>query len=257
MKNFIEPQRIWIVGASQGIGLELVRTWLAQGHQVIASARQAEQSQELELLQARFGKRLICLNVDVSDAMDCALKTELAWSVFNGLDLWFYNVGAYQPMTTDEWNLPVFINMNHSNYLGAVTLMLALQPYFQKQGHGRWVWNASLAAYFGLPYGGGYSAPKAALINLAQALQPELATQNIQLQIINHGFVRTRLTAKNTFSMPGLLEPKHAAAQISHALDSSTRFEIRFPWRLRIVLSAFRIMPYAWSLALTRKLLRT
>ena len=257
MNNFIEPQRIWIVGASQGIGLELVKTWLTQGHQVIASSRKAEQSQALMQLQQRFGKQLHCLNVDVSDATDCTLKAELAWSIFSGLDVWFYNVGAYQPMSTAEWDLSAFINMNHSNYLGAVTLMVPLQQRFAQQGHGRWIWNASLASYFGLPYGGGYSAPKAALVNLAQALQPELAAQNIQLQIINHGFVRTRLTEKNEFSMPGLLEPEQAAAQIAQAVAKSRRFEIRFPWKLRIILSLFRWMPYAWSLALTRKMLRT
>ena len=138
----------------------------------------------------------------------------------------------------------------------SVALLLPLQ-IFKAQGHGRWVWNASLASYFGLPYGGGYSAPKAALVNLAEALQPELAVQNIDLHIINHGFVRTRLTEKNEFTMPGLLEPVEAAQQIAHALDRSTAFEIRFPWRLRIVLSLLRWIPYSWSLALTRKMLRS
>ena len=135
--------------------------------------------------------------------------------------------------------------------------MLPLQQRFQQQGHGRWIWNASLAAYFGLPYGGAYSAPKAALVNLAEALQPELAEQNICLQIINHGFVRTRLTEKNTFAMPNLLEPQQAAQQIVQAIARSTGFEIRFPWRLRLVLSLLKIMPYAVSLALTRKTLRS
>lgn len=256
MKKIIPQQRIWLVGASQGIGLELVKIWLEQGHRVIASARQAEQSKDLAELQQRYGAQLQCLNVDVSDAQNCSTQAQQAWSVFDGLDMWFYNVGSYQPMTCDEWQWSAFVQMNHSNYLGVVALMLPLQKYFKQQGHGRWVWNASLAAYFGLPYGGGYSAPKAALVNLAQALQPELAQDKINLQIINHGFVRTRLTAKNEFVMPGLLEPEQAAQQIAQALDNSEKFEIRFPWRLRIVLSLFKFMPYSWSLALTRKMLR-
>ncbi len=256
MNNFSSQQRIWIVGASQGIGLELVKLWLAQGHQVIASARQAEQSPDLAALQAHYGAQLYCLNVDVSEPYLCADQTEIAWAVFGGLDLWFYNVGAYQPMTIAQWDWNAFMQMNQSNYLGAVALMLPLQERFQQQGHGRWVWNASLASYFGLPYGGGYSAPKAALVNLAQALQPELAAQNIQLQIINHGFVRTRLTEKNTFTMPDLLEPEQAAQQIAHALEKSSGFEIRFPWRLRLMLSLLQYLPYSWSLALTRKTLR-
>ena len=257
MKNFIIPQRIWLIGASQGIGLELTKIWLKQGHYVIASARHAEQSLDLIELKQHYTKQLECLNVDVSDAENCAQQAEQAWSLFDGLDIWFYNVGAYQPMTTDEWNLSAFVQMNHSNYLGVVALMLPLQQRFQQQGHGRWIWNASLASYFGLPYGGGYSAPKAALVNLAQALQPELAEQHIQLQIINHGFVRTRLTEKNDFAMPGLLEPEQAAQQIARGIEHSKRFEIRFPWRLRIILSLLKYMPYSWSLALTRKMLRT
>ena len=257
MKNFITPQRIWLIGASQGIGLELTKIWLKQGHRVIASARNAEQSVDLAELKQHYAEQLQCLNVDVSDAQNCARQAQHAWSIFNGLDIWFYNVGAYQPMATDEWDLPAFVQMNHSNYLGVVALMLPLQKHFQQQGHGHWIWNASLASYFGLPYGGGYSAPKAALVNLAQALQPELAEQKIKLQIINHGFVRTRLTEKNDFPMPGLLEPELAAEQIAHAMQSNNSFEIRFPWRLRIILSLLKYMPYSWSLALTRKMLRT
>lgn len=257
MKNFTAPQRIWLIGASQGIGLALTKIWLKQGHRVIASARNAEQSVELDDLKQHYAEQLQCLNVDVSDAQHCAQQAEHAWLMFNGLDIWFYNAGAYQPMTTEEWDLSAFVQMNHSNYLGVVALMLPLQQRFQQQGQGRWIWNASLASYFGLPYGGGYSAPKAALVNLAQALHPELAEQHIQLQIINHGFVRTRLTEKNNFAMPGLLEPEQAAAQIAQGIEHSKRFEIRFPWRLRIILSLLKYMPYSWSLALTRKMLRT
>lgn len=256
MKKNIKQQRIWLVGASHGIGFALVKIWLEQGHQVIASARQAEQSADLAQLQQRYPAQLQCINVDVSDAQACAVQAQQAWALFDGLDLWFYNVGAYQPMTCEEWDWSAFMQMNHSNYLGVVALMLPLHQLFKAQGHGRWVWNASLASYFGLPYGGGYSAPKAALVNLAQALQPELAAQQINLQIINHGFVRTRLTEKNQFAMPGLLEPEQAAAQIAQALERSTAFEIRFPFRLRIILSLLKFMPYAWSLALTAKMLR-
>lgn len=257
MKNIIVQQRIWIIGASQGIGLELVKIWLKQGHRVIASARHAEQCADLAALQRQYGAHLHCLNVDVSAAEHCAAQAERAWAVFDGLDLWFYNVGAYLPMSCAEWDWSAFVQMNQSNYLGVVALMLPLQQRFQQQGHGRWVWNASLASYFGLPYGGGYSAPKAALVNLAEALQPELAEQNIQLQIINHGFVRTRLTEKNAFPMPGLLEPKQAAEQITQSIAHTRGFEIRFPWRLRMALSCLKYMPYSWSLALTRKMLRT
>lgn len=254
MKNSKSMQKVWLVGASQGIGLALTRMLLEQGCQVMASARQAEQSAELHALQAAY-PALQCLNLDVSDPQDCARAAHQAWSRLGGIDLWFYNVGAYQPMPIQAWSLDSFVQMNQANYLGAVHLMLALQPLFAEQGYGRWVWNASLAAYFGLPYGGGYSAPKAALVNLAESLQPELAEQQIQLQIINHGFVRTRLTQKNSFAMPGLLEPEQAAAQILRGLQASgSRFELRFPLGLRLMLSLLKLLPYRLSLAFTAKL---
>lgn len=257
MKNIHKQQRIWLVGASQGVGLELVKHWLNGGYSVVSSARSAEESTELALLKQQYKAQLVCLNIDISQPDTCTGKAEEAWSAFGGLDLWFYNVGTYQPMTTSEWDLQSFVAMNQTNYLGAVALMIPLQKLFQQQGKGgRWVWNASLAAYFGLPYGGGYSAPKAALVNLAESLQPELAQQGIRLQIINHGFVRTRLTEKNTFAMPGLLEPAAAAQLIAEGVANNKGFEIRFPRRLRLILSLLKCLPYAWSLRLTQKMLK-
>lgn len=256
MKAIHQPRRIWLVGASQGVGLELVKYWLNKGCSVIASARSAEESTELALLKQQYKTQLVCLNIDISQPDTCTSKAEEAWSAFGGLDLWFYNVGTYQPMTTSEWDWQSFVAMNQTNYLGAVALMIPLQKLFQQQGKGgRWVWNASLAAYFGLPYGGGYSAPKAALVNLAESLHPELAQQGIRLQIINHGFVRTRLTEKNTFTMPGLLEPAAAAQLIAEGVAKNKSFEIRFPRRLRLILSLLKSLPYAWSLRLTHKML--
>lgn len=255
MKKNVQNQKIWIVGGSQGIGLELVKIWLAQGHKVVASARNAESSVELAELKQAY-TNLSCLNLDVTDPKDCQAKSHQAWSLYDGLDMWFYNVGAYQPMTIKEWDWQSFNFMNQANYLGAVSLMLALQPLFAEQGAGRWVWNASLASYFGLPYGGGYSAPKAALVNLAESLQPELAQKGLQLQIINHGFVKTRLTEKNTFDMPGLVEPVQAAFLINQGLERSSGFEIRFPFGLRVMLSLLKVLPYRWSLAFTKKMLR-
>lgn len=256
MKNINQQKRIWLVGASQGIGLELTKLWLSMGYRVVASSRQAEESAELALLKVQYQDQLVCLNIDISQPNTCTEKVEEAWQAFKGLDLWFYNVGTYQPMTTDQWDWESFVSMNQTNYLGVVALMLPLQKLFQQQGEGRWVWNASLAAYFGLPYGGAYSAPKAALINLAEALQPELAKQGIKLQLVNHGFVRTRLTAKNAFSMPGLLEPEAAAKLIVNGIEKNKHFELRFPKRLRLVLSLLKCLPYAWALRLTKKMLK-
>lgn len=247
--------RIWIVGGSSGIGLELVKRWLEAGHRVVASARHAESSEALERLQNIHDEMLCRVNIDVSRNIDLADATARAWKAFGGIDLWFYNAGAYRPMPSSEWDAKTFETMNQTNYMGAVRLMTQLLPRFKAQGHGRWVWNASLAAVFGLPYGGGYSAPKAALVNLAESLQPELARDNIQLQIINHGFVKTRLTAKNDFEMPELMTPEFAAGKIVAALETTGRFCIYFPPKLSLFLRLLNLLPYRLSLAMTKKML--
>ncbi len=249
-------QNIWIVGGSSGIGLELVKLWLLEGHRLIVSSRQVEQNDTLLQLQENYPNHLALLNLDITKEVKSLKSTvEQAFNHYNGLDIWFYNVGTYHVMGIEDLNIDYFVEMNQSNYLGAVKIMTLLMPHFLQQGSGKWIWNLSLSSYFGLPQGGGYSAPKAALLNLAQSLQPELITKNIQLQVINHGFVKTRLTDKNSFEMPQLMDREEAAKNIFHAIKKPYQFEIRFPLALSWTLRLLSLLPYRWSLYLTRKTL--
>lgn len=246
---------IWIVGASSGIGLELVKHWLKDGHNIVASSRTVQNSTKLMDLYSLYPKHLVLLDVDVSMQNDFSQTTQRAWEAFGNLDRWFYNAGAYDVVKQPNWAPEQFETMMQTNYMGAVRLMIPLSHYFVAQGYGEWVWNSSLSSYFGLPYGGAYSAPKSALVNLAESIQPELKAKGINLRIINHGFVKTRLTSKNTFTMPQLMEPQDAAKQIADALEKNPGFEIRFPKFLTFVLALIRFIPYGWSLRLTQKAL--
>lgn len=246
---------IWLVGASQGIGLSLCEKLLAQGHQVIASSRSAESSSALQKLQPTYPNQLQTLNLDVQQTEQLEAKCQQAWQLFEGIDTWIYNVGSYEPLTLNQWDYSLFAQMAQTNYLGAVGLMIALKPYFLAQGHGQWLWNISLASDFGLPYSSAYSAPKAALMNLAESIAPELQQHQIQLQVVNHGFVKTRLTAKNDFPMLGLMEAEHAADKILQTM-STGRFETRFPWNLSLILSIIKRLPKSWALKLTAKALK-
>lgn len=248
-------QRIWIVGASSGIGLELVKIWLSQGHLVVASARNASSTKALLSLKYIYEAQLQIVDMDVTSMDSVKKAVPQAWKRFDGLDIWFYNAAVYEVMSVKEWNVAHFEAMMQVNYMGAVRVMSEIVPYFEAQNSGRWIWNASLSSYFGLPLGGGYSAPKAALANLAEALQPELNVKGIQLQIINHGFVKTRLTEKNSFEMPELMSPEQAAQNIAKEIEKTYRFEIHFPFKLSAFLQVLRLMPYKLSLALTKKML--
>lgn len=248
------------MGASSGIGLELVKLWLLAEYQVVASARNASNTKALLELQKTKQEQLQLIDIDVSSIDSVKEAVPKAWEAFNGLDVWFYNAAIYEVMPINAWKVEHFEAMTQVNYLGAVRVMTQLIPYFKEQKDEtaksrRWIWNASLSSYFGLPLGGAYSAPKAALVNLAEALQPELKANNIELQIINHGFVKTRLTQKNDFEMPELMSAQEAAQKILKATEKPYRFEIHFPFKLATFLQLLKILPYRLSLYLSRKAL--
>ena len=248
-------QRVWLIGGSSGIGLELVKQYLQNNNDVIVSARTATFTRTLKDLLVLYPGKLKLLNMDVSDSKSVQTCTSLAWNFYNGIDLCLYNAGVYESMKMDEWNLEHFEAMNNVNYLGAIRIITSLTPFYEKQEHGSFVFNISISSYIGLPYGGGYSAPKAALLNFCESVQPELISKNIKVQVINHGFVKTRLTAKNDFEMPGLIEPTEAAINIYKELEKKYRFEIRFPFGLTSFINLLRMLPYKISLALTKKAL--
>ncbi len=247
-------KRIWIVGASSGIGFELVKIWLLKGSQVVCSSRNASRTIELVKLKEIHGENLHILDMDVGSLESVKNAVPNAWKYFGGIDLWFYNAGVYEVMPIENWNVAHFEDMMQVNYMGTVRVMSEIMPYFKEQKSGRWVWNSSLSSYFGLPLGGGYSASKAALCNLAEALQPELEKYGVELQIINHGFVKTRLTQKNSFNMPELMDPIDAAKRIAKEIDKSYHFEIHFPFKISMFLALLRLFPYRLSLFLTKKM---
>tara|TARA_B110000046_G_C12912686_1_gene363541 strand:+ start:179 stop:931 length:753 start_codon:yes stop_codon:yes gene_type:complete len=248
-------KRIWIIGGSTGIGYELCKYYLEDGYCVIVSARNASSSKELEKLSLQYNPGLTLVDMDVSDIKSVQSATQKAWDSYGEINVCIYNAGMYESMKVDNWNLDHFEQMTQINYLGAVRITYTLMPFFLKNAKGHFVFNSSISSYFGLPYGGGYSAPKAALLNFCESIKPELEEKNIKVQVINHGFVKTRLTAKNDFEMPQLLEAKEAARIISKNITKSNDFEIHFPFMISAFLYFLKVIPYRLAFYFTRKAL--
>lgn len=219
------------------MGLELARLLASEDWQVTLSGR------DLLTLDAAAES---CGGIAVAfDATDRVATGDAAERVFKDQapDLVVMNVGDYRPMPAQQFDAELFESLNRTNYLAAVYLLDAVLPRLRQAGGGQVLLNASAAAYRGLPNAAPYSAPKAALIHLAEALAPELAREGIRLRVINPGFVRSRLTQKNTFPMPFLMEPREAARRILHGIRSGG-FEISFPRRLTWTLKLLRCLPY-------------
>jgi len=120
------------------------------------------------------------------------------------------------------------------------------------RGRGHVSWIASVAGFMGLPKAAAYGPTKAALINLAECLEPEMKLKGVRISVINPGFVATPLTAQNDFEMPYLIEPEQAAEEIVQGLTRG-EFEIHFPKRFSRMLKFLQLLPYRFYFPAIRR----
>jgi NAD(P)-dependent dehydrogenase (short-subunit alcohol dehydrogenase family) len=245
---------VWLVGASSGIGRALALRLAADGWRVAASARRRESLEQL-VTQAPAG-RLQAWPLDVTQPEQVRQVVMKIEHDMGAIDIAILNAGDYQPMALEDFDVALFRRLMEVNYLGVVHCLDALLPVLRGRGRGQVLITASVAGYRGLPQAAPYGASKAALINLAESLQPEMARAGIALRVINPGFVDTPLTRKNAFAMPFLMTPEQAAGHIVGRLEDGG-FEISFPrlfiWQLKLM----RCLPYRLYFFLVRKVTRT
>jgi short-subunit dehydrogenase len=242
----------WITGASSGIGRELALTLIDKGWHVVATARNAQRLDRLAALP-QTGGELTPLAADVTDAGAMARVAARIESELGPLQLAVFNAGDYEPMAVGELDVALIRRLMEVNYLGVVHGVAAVLPAMQARGGGEILINASVAGYRGLPYAAPYGASKAALIAFAESLRTELQDSGVALRVINPGFVKTPLTAKNRFTMPMLITPQQAAAAIAGAVGGKG-FEITFPKRFTYILKLLRMLPYALYFPLIRRM---
>lgn len=240
---------IWIIGASSGIGKALAYELAARGAVLALSARRQE---ELELLRESLGGQHQIFPLDVRN---CTLMTATALEIYNRygrIDRVIFLAASYRPMELGALDIALTGEMIEVNLLGAFHAVHSILPLFQKQQSGQIALCGSVAGYTGLPGGQPYSATKAAIINLAESLRNEVQ-HYIEVKLINPGFVKTPLTDKNNFDMPGIISPQQAATHIADGLVTSV-FEISFPKTVSLTLKFLRILPYRVALPLIRRL---
>ncbi|MDE9449581.1 SDR family NAD(P)-dependent oxidoreductase [Aliiroseovarius sp. Z3] len=220
----------WLIGASEGLGRALAHDLDKDGAKLVLSARNQDRLNDLagDLTDARV------VPIDVTDPE----KVEAAVAQVGDVDGVVYIAGAYDPMPATEWDSASAIQMCNVNFVGAMHVMGHLVPTMVAKGQGDITLIGSLAGYRGLPKSIGYSASKAALISLAETLRFDLKDTGVVVRIVNPGFIKTRLTQKNSFKMPMLMTPEDAARQVVKAMRK-TRFRTDFPapfsWGIRLL----------------------
>jgi len=228
--------RVWLIGASSGIGEATARLLMQRGARVALTSRN-----EAALKRLADGKALVA-TADVTDRASLQAAFDDVCTALGGIDLAIINAGTHQPVRA--WELDAAAEkLVQVNLVGAINASALLAPYFAQSGGGRLAITASVAGYGGLPTGLVYGATKAALINFAETLYLDLAPKGVAVHLINPGFVKTPLTELNDFKMPALIEADEAAREILAGIERGA-FEIHFPKRFTRVLKLLNLLPY-------------
>ncbi len=240
--------RVWILGASAGIGAALARELLRRGARVAGTARREKKLREVLGESAQT----LALPGDVTEPGTIAAAYERLCAAWDGVDVVVFMAGTYS--AARAWDVPVEGARQEVeiNLMGTFNGVATVLPAMLERGRGALVLVSSVAGYRGLPNGLVYGATKSALINMAETLYLDLAPRGVAVYLVNPGFVRTPLTDRNTFRMPALIEADEAARRIADGMEAG-RFEIHFPKRFTGWLKLLEVLPYRWYFAAVRK----
>ncbi|HQX89991.1 MAG: SDR family NAD(P)-dependent oxidoreductase [Moraxellaceae bacterium] len=242
-------QRVWVVGASSGIGQALSKSLLERGAKVAISARK---EQPLAFLAESFPESALAVPFDVNQESGWHSAHENITRTWGGIDIMVFCAAAYTPMHAWELDVHVATGMIDTNISGAIKGLAAVLPDMLKSGSGHISLVASVAGYMGLPKSLIYGPTKAALINMAESLYLDVHERGIGVSVINPGFVDTPLTKGNDFKMPSLITPETAAGEIIRGFEKGL-FEIHFPKKFTAWLRLIRRLPYSLRFRLLSK----
>ena len=235
----------WIIGASNGIGEALAHKYYSSGYNLMISSRNNEKLKEVfnNINQEKNKQqKVIISSLDVCDIYSLQTSHKKFLDEIGNLDLVIFCSAIYSPTKAINFDLKTATETIDVNLKGAINLLHIILPNMVENKNGHIAFLASVAGYRGLPQSFSYGASKAGLINLCEGIYHELKRENINLSVINPGFVKTRLTDKNKFSMPFILTPNQAAEEIFYGIEAN-KFEIHFPKKFTYFLKLLRIMP--------------
>jgi NADP-dependent 3-hydroxy acid dehydrogenase YdfG len=221
MRDF-KGKRYWLVGASEGLGAALARKLSAAGAEVILSARSTE---KLDALVAEMPGRARAVACDVADRA----SVETAAAEAGEIDGMVFLAGVYWPLKAQDWDAEKVEAMCDVNFTGAARVVGAVIGDMVARDRGHIVLTGSLSGFRGLPGATGYGASKAGVMWLAEGMHADLRGTGVEVQVANPGFIRTRLTDKNEFSMPFLMEPEEAAQEMLELMMTEDAFKRSFP----------------------------
>lgn len=244
MASLSGTRRIWLTGATSGIGEALAKRLLADGHRVALTARGEE---ALQALAAGHDNALV-VPADLTDRDATRRAGNAIDNAFGGLDIALLNAGTCEYLDVSHFDVDLVERVFSTNVLGTLYAIEAALPLLrQARGGDRpplLAGVSSAAAYLPLPRAEAYGASKAAVSHFLESLRLDLDAEAIDVSVIHPGFVKTPLTERNDFSMPMQITADQAASYIIDGLERR-RLDIHFPRRFTFLVKALGILPPA------------
>jgi NAD(P)-dependent dehydrogenase (short-subunit alcohol dehydrogenase family) len=247
-------RRIWLTGASSGIGLALAEELLKAGHQVALTARSLA---PLEALEQRYPQQVLLAPGDVTDLEQVTAIGERIGQVWGALDTAILNAGTCEYIDAAHFDARLVERVVKTNLIATsycvqealILLRLGQRPHL--------VGVASSVAFLPLTRSQAYGASKAGMRYMFQSLRIDLANEGIDVTVVSPGFVDTPLTEKNDFPMPMRWPAPKAARHIAQRLEKQRRpLEIAFPFLFILTLKTLAILPERVQLALGKRMVR-
>jgi len=233
------PKKVWIAGASSGIGRALAIKFANEGWQVAASARRENLLQNLN----NNNSNIHSFPLDIKDETNTKKVFQDIIEKFQTIDICVFCAGMHDPDAEKKLSTEKIREIMETNFFGTLNCIMAVNSYFRERKSGHIAIVSSVAGYRGLPAASGYCASKAALTSLAESLYFDFKRKNIKVSLISPGFIKTPLTDKNKFPMPMIKSPEYAAEKIFIGLIRKNSFEIHFPKSFTIFVKLLKIMP--------------
>ena len=228
-------KRYWLVGGADGLGEALAHALSRVGAEVIVSSRtEARLKEVVAALPGRASYQV----VDIAD--DDSVKA--AADAVGEIDGVVLLAGVYWPMSAREWDAEKANIMADVNFTGFMRVLGQVVPAFVEKDAGHIVITSSLTGFRGLPGSIGYTASKAATMSLAECMYADLRQTSVKVQLVNPGFIKTRLTDKNDFNMPFILSAEDAAREVFEHMCTDS-FKKSFPFLFSLFFRVSQFFP--------------
>jgi short-subunit dehydrogenase len=247
-------EKIFITGASTGIGRQLALDYGKTGAALWLLARSENKLKELAEEIQKAGGQAHILVCDATDQPNFLKALGIAQAESAGFDLVIANAGWGGRMKyPGDKNIEVLNQVIDLNFRAATQTLEFFAKYMVMAKKGHLVGVSSVAGFRGAPSAAAYSATKAALITYLESLRFSICPFGVYVTDIRPGFVRTPMTDKNVVPMPFLMNVDRASQKIRRAIEKK-RKRFTFPWQMAVILHLIKATPdfiYDWIASIT------